>query len=208
MGKTLNKNYTKEDLLQYQGNEEEIKELNNKINQPFAHEVVLYDEKDKTRLLFMGHVKDKKFDGRGILFKDYTYDGYFKNGLKDGYFRVYKNNSTDLIYEGFYKEDKYQGKGILYDGNGNKIYNGYFKNGGYNGVGIEYFQKGKLRRKMFYENGKSLKESFGALYNENNIIYQGLLKNLNRRNWRTCLIWSVLILHVLKTGCSAQMMKI
>ena len=189
MGKTLNKNYTKEDLLQYQGNEEEFKELNNKINQPFAHEVVLYDEKDKTRLLFMGHVKDKKFDGRGILYKDYTYDGYFKNGLKDGYFRVYKNNSTDLIYEGFYKEDKYQGKGILYDGNGNKIYNGYFYNGKYHEIGIEYFQKEKLKRKMFYENGESLKESFGVLYNEDNVIYQGLLKNLKPENGKNITIY-------------------
>ena len=189
MGNVFNKNNTIENLIQFKGNEEEFKELNNKINQPFEHKIILYVGNDTTKIYFRGQIKDKKYDGRGILYKDYIYDGYFKDGFKDGYFRVYKNNSIDLIYEGFYKEDKYQGKGILYDGKGNKIYNGYFNDGEYHGIGIEYFQKGKLRRKMFYENGKSLKESFGVLYNDDNIIYQGLLKNLKPENGKNITIY-------------------
>ena len=84
----------------------------------------------------MGQLKNHVYDGRGILYDDYTYDGYFTNKLKNGYFRVYKNNTKILIYEGFYKDDVYLGKGIIYDLNGNKEYNGYFDNGKMQGIGI------------------------------------------------------------------------
>ena len=99
----------------------------------------------------MGQLKNHVYDGRGILYTDYTYDGYFTNKLKNGYFRVYKNNKKLLIDEGFYKDDVYHGKGIIYDLNGNKKYNGYFDNGKIQGIGIEYFEEGKIKRTMVYD---------------------------------------------------------
>ena len=129
----------------------------------------------------MGQLKDEEYEGRGILYSDYTYDGYF---------RVYKNSSKLLKYEGFYKMDELHGKGILYNENGKKLFDGNFNNEKYEGIGIEYFYKGILKRKMVYNQGEPLKECFGEYYDENNnLIYQGLLKNLRPENARDVTIY-------------------
>ena len=114
MGNKPNKEYTLKHIIDYNGNEEEFKILNERLDKPFEHELIFEDEQ-KMKLKYMGQLKDKKYNGRGILYSKYTYDGYFKEGKKDGYFRVYHNNSKILIYQGFFKDDKFEGKGILYD---------------------------------------------------------------------------------------------
>ena len=188
MGNLSNKKYTLEDIIKYNGNDEEFKILNEKLDKPFEHKLI-YEDQEKTKLKYMGKMKNLKYEGRGIFYSDYTYDGYFKDGKKNGYFRVYKNNSKELTYEGFYKDDIYNGKGILYGEGGKKLFNGNFENGIYNGIGIEYFQKEKLRRKMLFEKGEPLKECLGVLYYENNIIYKGLLKNFKPENGKNITIY-------------------
>ena len=179
MGNQSNKsniNYNLKQIIEYKGNEDEFKILNEKLDKPFKHELIFKDEQ-KTKLKYMGQLKDDKYNGRGILYDEYTYDGYFKDGIKNGYFRIYQNNSKKLIYQGFLKDSKYHGKGILYDNSGNKKYEGNFNESKYYGIGIEYFRKGISKRKMVYD-GFPLKECFGELYDEkSNLIYQGLLKN-------------------------------
>ena len=189
MGNKPNKEYTLKQIIEYNGNEEEFKILNEKLDKPFEHELIFEDEQ-KMKLKYMGQLKDKKYNGRGILYSKYTYDGYFKEGKKDGYFRVYHNNSKILIYQGFFKEDKYHGKGIQYNNSGNKIFEGNFSNSSYYGIGIEYFGKGISKRKMVYNNGIPLNECFGELYDEkSNLIYQGLLKNLKPEKGKNITIY-------------------
>ena len=183
---TNENNLTK--VNEFEGNEEEFKKLNEKLNQPFEYKVIFKDQK-KTILKYKGQISDNKYEGRGILYDDYTYDGYFINGSKNGYFRVYKNNFNGLIYKGFYKDDLYEGKGILYNENGEKIYDGHFKEGKYEGIGIEYFQGGKLKRKLLYEKGEPLNECIGVFYDEDNIIYQGILKDLMPENGKNITIY-------------------
>ena len=112
MGNQSNKsniNYNLKQIIEYNGNEDEFKILNEKLDKPFKHELIFKDEK-KMKLKYMGQLKDNKYNGRGILYDEYTYDGYFKDGIKNGYFRIYKNNSKKLIYQGFLKGDQYHGK--------------------------------------------------------------------------------------------------
>ena len=165
MGNKPNKEYTLKQIIEYNGNEEEFKILNEKLDKPFEHELIFEDEQ-KMKLKYMGQLKDKKYNGRGILYSKYTYDGYFKEGKKDGYFRVYHNNS------------------------GNKIFEGNFSNSSCYGIGIEYFGKGISKRKMVYNNGIPLNECFGELYDEkSNLIYQGLLKNLKPEKGKNITIY-------------------
>ena len=166
------------DLLKFKGNEEEFKILNNNLEKPFDFGLI-YTDISKTKIKYKGKLADGKYEGRGILYDDYIYDGYFIQGIKQGYFRVYKNNSEKiLIYQGFYKNNQYYSGGILYNELGEKIYDGFFFEGKYKGIGIEYFQKVKFKRILVFNDGELLKECMGVLYNEDNIIYQGLIKNL------------------------------
>ena len=105
MGININNENNLTKAKEFEGNEEEFKILNDKLAQPFEYKVIFKDQK-KTILKYKGQINDNKYDGRGILYDDYTYDGYFINGSKNGYFRVYKNNFNGLIYKGFYKDDQ------------------------------------------------------------------------------------------------------
>ena len=126
--KTKDVQYELKDIIEFKGNDEEFKLLNENLNKPFEHTLIFEDE-EKRKLKYMGQLSEEKYEGRGILYSDYTLDGYFKDGLMNGYFRVYKNNSKDLIYEGFYLNNQYHGKGILYNGRGKKVFDGCFKFG-------------------------------------------------------------------------------
>ena len=172
------KQYTLNEILKFKGNYEEFKSLNKRLNESFKYKLV-YTDSEKSKILYKGQIKNEIYNGRGILYdEEYIFDGYFKDGEKNGYFRVCNNDSTKtLIYEGFYKKDEYNGKGTLYNNDG-IIYEGYCVDGKYEGIGIEYFQKGEIKRKMVYKNGQPLNECYGVLYNENNNeIYKGLLKD-------------------------------
>ena len=131
-----------------------------------------------------------------------TYDGFFKNGKRNGYGRSFyddnlvyygqwKDDERDGYgehifpsgkYKGYFKNNKYYGYGISYeskdDKNGNEIlikdYSGYWKYGENNGEGIEFYENGNIKYEGYY------KDCFiyrGIQYYENgSIMYSGNFK--------------------------------
>ena len=89
MGININNENNIKNEYVFEGNEKEFILLNEKLNQPFEYKVIFKDQ-NKTILKYKGQLLDNQYEGRGILYGDYTYDGYFINGSKNGYFRVYK----------------------------------------------------------------------------------------------------------------------
>ena len=165
------------EILKFNGNEEEFKKYNTILKEPLNSQTIYYD-KEKKQKKYTGNLENNIYKGRGILYDtsgEIIYDGYFKEGKYCGFGKLY--NSQSLIYEGFFDNENYNGKGILYK-NGKKKFEGYFESGHYNGVGIEYLSNGKKRRKMKYRYGQPLNECYGTLYDENDKeIYTGILKN-------------------------------
>jgi hypothetical protein len=117
------------------------------------------DESKGKRYKYYGYFKDDKYHGIGLSLNEdgHAYFGEFRNGVKCGYGKEYKNNVT---YRGFFKNNKYHGYGeynyfskISYSGgfskglrdgyglltmNDGALYCGNFKNNKMDGVG--YFQ--------------------------------------------------------------------
>ena len=74
----------------FNGYEEEFKNLNEKLEEPFNHETI-YRDKDKTIKEYVGEVKNNKYDGKGILYDSYYYSyDEDKKIIFKGYFRQRK----------------------------------------------------------------------------------------------------------------------
>ena len=52
--------------MKYNGNEEEFRKLNNKLEEKYNYEIEYYD-KEKTKKKYKGEIKNGKYNGRGIL---------------------------------------------------------------------------------------------------------------------------------------------
>jgi len=167
------------DILLYNGNDEDFNQQDKSLNQPFNFSTI-YSDEFPGKKKYIGNLINGKYHGRGILYYEYSekikYNGYFKEGIYNGFEKEY--DTTGLIYYiGFYSNDNFNGKGNLYE-NGKKIYEGYFLNGYYNGIGIEYLTNGNRKRKLIYKEGKIENKCYGILYDENNEEeYKGLLIN-------------------------------
>ena len=166
-----------DEIIAYNGNEDEFKKYRVKLNEALKYETSYYN----IELTYRGQKINNKCEGIGILYNNKSgeieYNGYFKEGKIEGYGKKYKNNK--LIYEGFFKffagSSQFEGRGTLYE-EGNIKYEGFFYLNKYGGIGIEYFPNGKKIRKMKYNYGYPAKESYGILYDDNNNeIYKGLL---------------------------------
>ena len=133
---------------------------------------------EKKYIKYIGKLDNNKYDGRGFLYGEngkIEYNGYFRDGKKNGFGREYIY--SELEYIGFFKNDLYSGYGTLYFNN-KKRYEGKFKNGKYYWIGIEYLENGKKRTKMKFSIGEPSIKCYGILYGENNEeVYSGLLKN-------------------------------
>jgi len=172
------------DIILYNGNEEEFKNYNKDLKQPLKSKkglniLTIYSNKNPKNKIYTGNLINGKYHGRGILYNDsgkIIYNGYFNQGNYEGYGKEYDSNNC-LIYEGFFNNNNYNGKGNLYK-NGIKIYEGNFLNGYYHGIGIEYLSNGNRKRKLVYKEGKFESNCYGILYDENNKEeYKGLLNN-------------------------------
>ncbi len=165
------------EIINYKGNEELFRALKLKLNEPFQFQII---RDNNNNLIYKGIINDGKYKGRGTLFEnDIIYDGYFKEGKKEGFFIVKNKVTSKLIYKGFFKDNNYHRKGTLFDEEGNIKYEGHFKNGQYDGIGIQYRKNGKIIRKMIYERGTPLMECNEILYDENeNEIYIEYIKKL------------------------------
>ena len=115
--------------------------------------------------------KDKIKFGRRE-FKNWTIEGEFNMGLKDGYVIEY-DELKRKYFEGQYKNGKKEGFGIRYHENGNISYKGFFRNNLEDIFGFMYLGSGKL----FYMGHiqKGLKKGFGIYYaydQKGKILYQ------------------------------------
>ena len=115
--------------------------------------------------------KDKLKFGR-TEYTDWTNEGEFNMGLKDGYIIEY-DEFKRKHFEGEYKNGKREGFGIRYNTNGNISYKGFFRNNLEDIFGFMYLSSGKL----FYMGhiDKGHKRGFGIYYayNQNGkIVYQ------------------------------------
>ena len=167
------------DILLYNGNDEDFNQQNESLSQPFNF-TTIYSDEFPGKKKYIGNIINDKYYGRGILYYEYSgkikYNGYFKEGIYDGFGKEY-DSTGQIYYIGFYSNDNFNGKGNLYE-DGKKIYEGNFLNGYYHGIGIEYLTNGHRKRKLIYKEGKIENKCYGILYDENNKEeYKGLLIN-------------------------------
>ena len=84
---------------------------------------------------------DSKY--KSETYKNGTYEGEFKNGLREG--KGTMNYKNGFIYEGDWKNDRREGRGLLYKENDKlkkERYEGEFKDGKIEGKGISYYSNG------------------------------------------------------------------
>ena len=146
--------------------------------------------------LYEGYYKSYARDGYGILnsqsegtiikglfykdrlkfgrkeYRDWTNEGEFNMGLKDGYIIEY-DEFKRKHFEGEYKNGKKEGFGIRYRENGTISYKGFFRNNLEDIFGFMYLSSGKL----FYMGhiDKGHKRGFGIYYaydQNGKIVYQ------------------------------------
>jgi hypothetical protein len=101
--------------------------------------------------------KNKKPHGIGTLYDEYgykLYDGFWKNGHKEGKGVLFHKNMNIIKYCGNWKNNMKNGKGIEYDDKGNKIFEGSFLNDKYFGLGIKYYANGNVKYDGFFRDGK------------------------------------------------------
>ena len=131
-----------------------------------------------------------------IIQDDFSYEGEWKNGKRDGIGVLIKKDEAKLIGE--FIEDKPNGFGILLDENGDGFeYKGYWKDSKAHGYGI-YKKKEVISYKGFWENDKpnkfgiekwpqleyigeylnGNKEGYGV-FNIRNATYEGQMKDGN-----------------------------
>ena len=100
-----------------------------------------------------------------------SYEGEFKNDLRDGYGIYYSCNGDR--YEGGFKNNLKNGYGIEYYSDGCR-YKGEFKNNLKNGYGIEYYPNG-CRYEGEFKN--DLRDGYGIYYFLNGCRYEGKFNN-------------------------------
>ena len=131
--------------------------------------------------VYLGEVEQNLPQGRGLFIYNgkegeyLQYVGYFDNGEKNNYGKLY-NEEGKLIYEGEYNNGLRNGEGTYYYARGLK-YEGNFVNGFREGHGIFYWEDGTRWEGPFKNNemdgeGKYFEkgESFSVVYKNGEII--------------------------------------
>jgi hypothetical protein len=106
-----------------------------------------------------GELKYGKKDGKGkFTWKSgATYDGEWKDDLRNGFGTFANSNSKDWIYEGFFVDDLYEGKGI-YKWPDGRVYEGLWKKGKQDGQGILFSADGAQIYDGLWAAGKKANE--------------------------------------------------
>ena len=117
---------------------------------------------------YKGTFINDMISGDGVLSYDITdegkqiYIGEFRNGLMNGYGKLYYHNKTtgeyELEYIGYFKNNTFNGIGMCFHKNGNKFYEGHFS--AVNPVERVYYmmkrvKKGRLHI-IYQENNKRI----------------------------------------------------
>ena len=109
-------------------------------------------------------------NGKGLFLESVStleyFEGYYKNGLRNGIGKIYGKTRGNLLYEGEYSHGMKNGKGKEYNDNGGLIFEGIYKYD-HKFMGKEYYNTGKIK----YE-GKYLYDSkwTGKEYDQNSNI--------------------------------------
>ena len=126
------KNKELNDILEFNGNEEEFKKYNNLLKKPFYSHTIYYD-KEKKQKKYIGNLIKNIYEGRGI---SYDTSGILKNGNPENTKSVpIYDNDEYLLYIGDFDSFKYHGEGTLYFEKKNKVFfkgqfcQGEFENG-------------------------------------------------------------------------------
>ncbi len=117
---------------------------------------------------YKGTFINDMISGDGVLSYDITdegkqiYIGEFRNGLMNGYGKLYYHNKTtgeyELEYIGYFKNNTFNGIGMCFHKNGNKFYEGHFAKGKPCGEGILYDEEGEKREASYYISGEQQKD--------------------------------------------------
>ena len=177
-----------EEISEFKLDEKEFSEWNKKLDEEFKFNTLLYRDEKKKKIQYKGNIKEGNYHGRGILYDSYEeieYDGFFKNGKKDGFGRYFLYKCSAV---GFFSNNEFK-KGIIKYKNIKK-FECELKNDKNSVIGIEYQDNGNIKRKMEYVYERDWGsitlypkiQSFGILYDNNNKIYEGLLKNYKPKN--------------------------
>ena len=135
----------------------------------------------KHRNYYVGQWNNNDREGRGLLIEnEELYEGYFKQGKKNGYGRHI--DSTGTIYQGDFVNNKKTGRGKLImirpsSSNNDSVdltkyywHKGYFKNGKAKGSGVRIYEYGKKCKGDFeIEDYKGVKKDF--LHWDNAIVH-------------------------------------
>ena len=131
----------------------QIQNLRRQLQKKNSGEYLTFKTSKGKRLHYVGQVKNKKANGRGValLVTGSRYEGEWKNNLREGSGAFYWPDGQ--YYIGDYKADKRHGKGTYYWPNGEK-YIGQWADDHRNGEGTFYGKDGEIIAKGMWKNDK------------------------------------------------------
>jgi len=137
-----------------------------------GHDCVIVTNDGYKTANYQGGFKNNKPHGFGKMKEDdETYQGEFKEGVKQGQGKLFKNGV--LKYEGGFENDELSGFGVFHYGNGMR-YEGDFENNLRHGTGVEYYFEDSVRYNGDWKNG--LYDGIGQYFDQNKSYYQGSFK--------------------------------
>ena len=75
-----------EEIKKFQIDKIEINNMNNKLDENFIYDTILYHDRLQKEIKFKGTLINEVYEGRGILYeKNTTLNGYFKNEKLEGF---------------------------------------------------------------------------------------------------------------------------
>lgn len=116
------------------------------------YELLLIDQSNGGKGIYLGESKDNKRDGKGMIFyhNNDKFKGQWKDDKKEGNGIYYFSNGDK--YDGEWKDDKQNGKGVYYS-KGNK-FDGMWRNGKQDGNGVIYYKDGSKSEGIWKEGVK------------------------------------------------------
>jgi len=141
-------------------------------------------ESPKEELSYEGNWKNGLKNGHGVMKKKgSTYEGNWKDGFIDGKGKLTWKSGN--IYKGDFKMGKMDGNGYMIWFNENKKYSGDWKNNVQEGFGVEIWYESKGEHKYLFnryigewKSGK--RNGYGIFYYSNGAKYEGTWKENNK----------------------------
>ena len=127
----------------------------------------IYEYDDYNKLAFEGELNDGIKSGKAIEYsKKFKFDGFYLNGKRHGYGKLFNGFSNILSYEGDFSFGMKNGFGREYI-NGALYYEGEFMNDEKNGKGKIYYSNGQIHKEGVFHNDSLIK---GKIYSVKGIL--------------------------------------